>query len=94
MEKVKLMKKKKTVLGSTNQTRSDINQAVQSQKNARCLKFWKKEKYTICVAKTKALSLSKMFLHMQKCRLSYDVAHIDYAVQFMNLFYSLSRPSE
>ena len=35
--------------------RSDTNQAVQSQKQARSLKFRKKRKCTIRVAKTKAL---------------------------------------
>ena len=35
--------------------RSDTNQAAQSQKQARSLKFKKKRKCTICVAKTKAL---------------------------------------
>ena len=57
-------------------TRSNTNQAVQSQKLAWSLKFWieKERVYTVRVVKTKALFCSFVFTYAD-CQLSYAASH-------------------
>ena len=56
--------------------RSDTNQAAQSQKQARSLKFRQKRKCTIRVAKTKALISFAVTALAKKKLLSHDAAHM------------------
>ena len=65
-------------------TRSNTNQAVQSQKNARDSKFRKQRDCTTCVAKTKALISCTVTMQLictflfeyAKSRFSHDAAQI------------------